>query len=131
MLLLRGFDPRTPDDRYWFTIGGGLEPGETSLDAAVRELAEETGLKLDPAELTGPVYTDVTEFPFDGNWYRQEQEYFVARVQAWEIDTAGFDAGELVSVDGHRWWTADELDTTSQTYYPVRLAALLRSLLER
>jgi 8-oxo-dGTP pyrophosphatase MutT (NUDIX family) len=33
-----------PTNRYWHTIAGGVEPGATPADAAVRELREETGL---------------------------------------------------------------------------------------
>ncbi|MEV0349572.1 NUDIX hydrolase [Nonomuraea sp. NPDC050680] len=38
--------------RGWDIPGGHLEPGESPVDAAVRELAEETGLVLAPEELS-------------------------------------------------------------------------------
>ena len=31
--------------RFWFPIGGEIEPGEEFMDAAIRELKEETGLE--------------------------------------------------------------------------------------
>ncbi|MEV4492733.1 NUDIX domain-containing protein [Micromonospora coxensis] len=124
-LLFSGRDPARPDHRYWFTPGGGLDPGETPAEGAARELAEETGLRLDPAELGDPVGSETVEFPFDGVWYRQEQEFFLVRVASWEVDTAGFDAIERASVVGHRWWTPDELAATDERYYPPDLPALL------
>ncbi|SCG57854.1 NUDIX hydrolase [Micromonospora halophytica] len=124
-LLFSGRDPARPDHRYWFTPGGGLEEGETPAEGAARELAEETGLRLGPAELGDPVRSETVEFPFDGVWYRQEQEFFLVRVASWEVDTAGFDAIERASVSGHRWWTRDELATTDERYYPADLPVLL------
>ena len=42
----------TADGRvFWCPPGGGLDAGETHVDAAVRELREETGLVLAPSEL--------------------------------------------------------------------------------
>lgn len=122
VLLFQGSDPARPGHRYWFTPGGGLDPGETPAAGAARELAEETGLRLAPAELGPSVWAETVEFPFDGVWYRQDQEFFLVRVPSWEVDTAGFDAVEQASVHGHRWWSVDELAGTAERYYPPDLA---------
>lgn len=128
LLLFRGFDPARPAHRYWFTVGGGLDPGEGVVEGAARELAEETGLVVEPARIGEPVRHDVMEFPFDGVWYRQEQDYFLVQVPSWEISTAGFDEVERRSVDGYRWWTVEELESTGERFYPAELPALLRRL---
>lgn len=129
VLLFAGTDPGRPGHSYWFTPGGGLATGETPAEGAARELAEETGLRLAPAQLGAPVWAETVEFPFDGVWYRQEQEFFLFRVASWEVDTAGFDEIERASVHGHRWWPVDELTATAERYYPPdlpdRLAAAL------
>lgn len=128
LLLLRGFDPARPGHRYWFTVGGAVDAGESLAGGAARELREETGLVLDPAALGEPVWHEVTEYPFDGVWYRQEQDFFVARVHSWEVRVDGFDAVERRSIDGYRWWSLGELDDTRERYYPAELPALLRSV---
>ena len=125
-LLLRGGDPARPGLRWWFTPGGGLEDGETSTDGAARELHEETGLRVDPAELGEPVWHQVTHFSYRNREYRQEQDFYLFRVADWQIDTTGFDAEEQDTIDAHRWWSAEELDATDETVYPEDLADLLR-----
>ncbi|BCB87609.1 DNA mismatch repair protein MutT [Phytohabitans suffuscus] len=129
VLLFRGFDPSRPHHRYWFTPGGGLDPGEPYAVGAARELAEETGLRLTPEELGEPVWDEETEYPFDGQRYRQRQEFFLVRVPSWEVDTRGFDEVERDSIDDHRWWEVAELESTGERVYPKDLASLLRRVL--
>jgi 8-oxo-dGTP pyrophosphatase MutT (NUDIX family) len=126
--MLRGHDPARPDHRYWFTVGGGIDDGETPVGAAVRELFEETGLRIAPDALGEPIFHDVTEFPFDGQWYRQEQAYYLVRVDSWLVDFGGFNAIERATVDAYRWWSADELRATDERFYPSHLPDLLRRL---
>jgi 8-oxo-dGTP pyrophosphatase MutT (NUDIX family) len=128
VLMFHGFDPASPAHGYWFTVGGGLEPDEPAAAGAARELAEETGLRMTGAQLGEPVWREVTEYPFDGRWYRQDQEFFLVRVARWDVVTDGFDQVERDSIDGHRWWTIEELESTAERFYPVDLPALLRRL---
>ena len=128
-LLLHGGDPARPEQRWWFTPGGGLDTGETPAQGAARELLEETGLRADPAELGDPVHHEVTEFSYDNRQYRQKQDFFVFRVEKWDVDTAGFDDQEQRSITGHRWWSMAELDASTEQIFPIGLADLLRRVL--
>lgn len=131
VLMFRGFDPARPGVRYWFTVGGGLDEGESPAEAAARELFEETGLMVAPHVLGEPVWREVTDFPFDQLWYRQEQEFYLMRVDAWIVSTEGFEQVEQDSIDAHHWWSVDELEATPERFYPTDLPRLLRSVLGR
>lgn len=126
VLLFRGIDPAEPErGTWWTTPGGGLDPGETPAEGAARELAEESGLRLLPAQLGEPVFARVAEFVFDGQAYRQSEQFFLARVDAHDVDTAGFTALEVAAVLEHRWWTPQELRGTGAVVYPEALADVL------
>jgi 8-oxo-dGTP pyrophosphatase MutT (NUDIX family) len=125
-LLLHGGDPARPGQRWWFTPGGGLQAGETSVQGAARELFEETGLRVEPADLGEPIWHQVTEFSYDGRDYRQDQDFYLLRVAEWQVDTAGMEADEQETITEHRWWSAAELDASGEQIFPEDIAALLR-----
>lgn len=126
VLLFHGCDPA---DRgagsWWFTPGGGREDGESAQECAARELHEETGLALRPEDMGDVVHERVTEFSFLGSRWRATEDYFLVRVDRHEVDTQHFTDVELAAVLGHRWWTAEELAGTDETYYPRELLDLL------
>jgi 8-oxo-dGTP pyrophosphatase MutT (NUDIX family) len=128
ILLFHGIDPADPTDEYWVTPGGGLDPGESPAQGAARELFEETGLRVDPADLGEPVFRNVVEFSFDGRAYRQEQDFYLLRIPSWEVDTSNFDETERLAMDDHRWWTVAELAATSEAFYPETLPEIVRDL---
>jgi 8-oxo-dGTP pyrophosphatase MutT (NUDIX family) len=134
MLLLgaRLTDPAVPpgDVLFWYTPGGGVEDGESLRTAAVRELAEEIGLVVDPAELEGPVWLRRFVGPFAGEVIDNRETYFVLRDVVHEVDPTGRTGLELLGEEPHRWWTAAEIAASSETFAPRDLAGLLPGLLE-
>ncbi|WP_333735588.1 NUDIX hydrolase [Streptomyces sp. IBSBF 2806] len=128
ILLLHGHEPDDPADDWWFTPGGGVEGDETREEAALRELAEETGIT--EVELGPVLWRRVCSFPFAGRRWDQDEWYYLARTTQTVIRATALTELERRSVAGSRWWTCRELTQAHETVYPTRLAELLRTLLD-
>lgn len=130
LLLVRGHDVDQPERSWWFTVGGGIDAGESAHEAAVRELAEETGLRVGPDDLVGPVLTRSAIFDFSAEHVRQDEVFFVARVhEAGELSRDGWTNVERSFMDEMAWWTLAELRDVEIEVFPSELADVLADLL--
>ena len=125
ILLFLTTAPDTSGIARWLTPGGGVDPGETHHEAAVRELEEETGLVV--PNLGEPVWAHDFVVQWDAADHDTgHAEFYTAVVDTFEPSDAQWTDDERVDVLGHKWWTLAELIATDEPYEPAELIDLVR-----
>ncbi|WBB69498.1 NUDIX domain-containing protein [Micromonospora sp. WMMD812] len=132
VLLFHTRDPDHPRLGVWWELpGGGIDPGETYLDAAVRELREETGIVAAPAEVGPPSWRRRASFIHRQLRHVQEEVIVPLRLPGSgpAVDEAHRLDYEREDYFGFRWWPVAEVVASTARFYPGRLPTLLTGFL--
>ncbi|WP_295696120.1 NUDIX domain-containing protein [Lapillicoccus sp.] len=125
VLLVQGFDPRRPQNHYWFTVGGGIDEGEDAMAAIVREAMEEIGYAVVPADVVGPFRPEQVEFSFDGTSIVQDQEYYVVVTPRFDPMFVGVDDVERDSTVTVAWVPLRGIPDLAEPVHPPHLAEIV------
>lgn len=111
----------------WEPPGGGIDPGETPLEAARRELTEETGL---PGAAVLDLWVPVRrEFDWLGVHYAKTERFYLARFEGTPATApASLTAEEDVTFLGSGWFSATEMADLPDHLEPPGLPEVVRRL---
>jgi len=114
---------------HWLTPGGGVEDGESPRSAAEREAFEEVGVRVDLGTAE-PVLVTQRGWSWAGIEYDQADYFYLAYVpEQVSLAPGGLTAVEQTTLLGHRWWTVEDLRSTTEVILPADLGDVLAKLL--
>jgi 8-oxo-dGTP pyrophosphatase MutT (NUDIX family) len=130
VLLVQAQDRGNPAfGTCWELPGGGIEPGESLAEAAIRELREETGVVI--ASVPAPTWERDVIYTYRGVRRRHHERICVVRLETdpATIETSGRTGFEVEDLGEVRWWSVSEVRASTEQFYPRSLPGVLPSLL--
>jgi 8-oxo-dGTP pyrophosphatase MutT (NUDIX family) len=133
LMCVEDFDISSPggtrNKRFWCTIGGGIESGESLQQAALRELYEETGIETKDIELGPLVWYGEVDLMIKGTLTRLQESFIVAKTKLHHVSLHQPTPDEKQVVKKLEWFSLDLIRTSPDVIFPVVLPDYLSAIL--
>ncbi|OKL47724.1 hypothetical protein BSR29_04785 [Boudabousia liubingyangii] len=129
VLMMHGFDQLARERTWLYLVGGGIENPNDLAGEVIRELWEETGIKVPREAVSSEITSARIWFDFNGYQFWQHERYFRINLGFLpEITTQHWTAQEAATNYQPRWWSREELrawDAAGGEIVPENLFQLL------
>ncbi|MFH1461567.1 MAG: NUDIX domain-containing protein [bacterium] len=135
LLLMCVDDPKTTiiNGKYlgpfWFVIGGEIEQGESTAQAAIREIHEETGILKEHIKLGPIVWHGEFDLILAGTPTHIKEQFIVAKTKQKKISLENLTQWEKVVVKKIVWFSLDEIKNCNEIIYPIVLLDYLEDII--
>jgi 8-oxo-dGTP pyrophosphatase MutT (NUDIX family) len=135
LLLMCADDPKTTSadnsyhGRFWYCVGGEINQGESTQEAALRETYEETGIPQEKIELGPIVWFGEFDMILHGTLTHLKQSFIVAKTKHNAVFLNDLDQWEKGFVKNVAWFSLEKIKNSEETIFPVVLTNYLPDIL--
>jgi 8-oxo-dGTP pyrophosphatase MutT (NUDIX family) len=116
--------------RFWCTIGGKIEEGESIERAAIREIFEETGIPKEAVELGPIVWFGEVDLMLKGTLTCMKETFIVAKTKQSDVFLHMPTSDEQEVVKKLVWFSLADIKNSNEIIFPILLPHYLPAIIE-